>query len=117
MIECVLDNWWMVIIALAVIGLVITGISSYAAMNSDERINKIRQWLRYAVLQAERELGSGTGMAKLSMVYDMFVARFPAMARVVTFAEFSALVDESLLWLKNQLNTNEHMKEIVNESK
>ena len=46
--------------------------------------------------QCEAQLGSKTGQLKLSMCYSMFVKAFPALAAIMPFSMFSALVDEAL---------------------
>lgn len=51
-------------------------------MPSDKQLNKVREWLLYAVTKAEKELGGGTGQIKLRYVYDMFVARFAGTYKV-----------------------------------
>ena len=51
-------------------------------------------------------LGSGTGQLKLRMVYDMFVQRFPWLARLISFEKFAGLVDEALVEMRNMLAKN-----------
>ena len=75
--------------------------------------NKAKEWLKWAVLVAEQELGSGTGQAKLHMVYDMFVEKFPALASVLPFNIFSKWVDLALEWMRDQLSKNENIKMLI----
>ena len=74
----------------------------------------MREWLLYAVTKAEKELGGGTGQIKLRYVYDMFVARFAWLARVISFEAFSMMVDEALERMKKMLESNKAMQDFVN---
>jgi hypothetical protein len=65
-----------------------------------------KEWLKWACLQAQKELGTGTGQAKLRMVYDLFIEKFPWFSTFVSFATFSAWVNEALVWVNKQLATN-----------
>lgn len=67
----------------------------------------------YAVTTAEKELGAGTGKIKLRYVYDMFVARFDWLAKVITFDMFSMMVDDALEQMKSMLETNEAAQKFV----
>ena len=73
----------------------------------------VREWLLYAVTKAEKELGGGTGQIKLRYVYDMFVARFTWLARVISFEAFSMMVDEALERMKKMLESNKAMQTLV----
>jgi hypothetical protein len=52
-------------------------------------------------------------MLKLRRVYDLFVARFPYVAKVISFETFAAWVDEALDEMQDMLSGNEKIKEIV----
>ena len=81
-----------------------------------EQIAKVKEWLKYAVAIAEKELGSGTGELKLRYVYDLFVGKFPAVAKIITFETFSGWVDDALEWLNEQLSSNESISELITGS-
>lgn len=66
----------------------------------------IKEWLLYAVIKAEKELGSKTGKIKLRQVYDEFIRTFPVLSKFIKFDYFSSLVDLSLIEMKKLLNTN-----------
>lgn len=74
---------------------------------------KIKEWLLYAVTEAEKELGGGTGQLKLRQVYDLFVQRFPAVAAVISFDTFSGWVDEALEQMREMLAKNEQVAAYV----
>lgn len=112
--DWIIDNWYIMLGTLVVLIVGVAYVYGFINMDRDEQIEKVKEWLKYAVLQAEKELGGGTGMAKLSMVYDLFVARFPWLAKIITFSQFAKLVDDALVWLRNQIEYNNNIKEIVN---
>ena len=74
---------------------------------------KAKEWLLLAVLEAEKLYGSKTGAVKLRYVYDMFLATFPILSRVVSFEEFSQMVDLALDEMKHLINTNVKVFEYV----
>lgn len=61
-----------------------------------EQVEMVKAWLLWAVASAETELESAPGKMKLRWVYDLFVQRFPNVAKAVPFAVFSGWVDEAL---------------------
>lgn len=109
-----LMNYWYVIVGFIAV-LIIAGISVYkfAGLPTKSQIAKVKEWLLYAVTMAEAELGGGTGKLKLRSVYDMFIAKFPIMAKVVSFETFSLWIDEALEEMRIMLETNENVKQIV----
>lgn len=60
----------------------------------------LRQWLLWAVAHAEYELGPEMGELKLAKVYEMFAARFPWVARFLSFCHFEGMVRETLYELE-----------------
>ena len=80
---------------------------------SDDQKMALREWLRWAVTVAEKELGSGTGQLKLRQVWDMAIKQFPWITKCLSFDEFSAYVDEALTWMRLQLAQNERILSYV----
>lgn len=107
------ENWF-VLVALAALAAG-GGYTVYVflKMPSDRQLNKVREWLLYAVTKAEKKLGGGTGQIKLRYVYDKFVKRFPWLARAISFEKFSMMVDEALEKMKKMLESNPAMQELV----
>lgn len=68
-----------------------------------------KNWLVWAVAEAEKVLGSNTGQLKLRMVYDLAVARFPIMAKMLPFNLFSKLVDAALNVMNDMIEKNENI--------
>lgn len=99
-------------LVLVVIGLVLT-IVKWFKMPSEKQLSNIKEWLLFATIEAEKELGSGTGQLKLRFVYDQFIARFGLIAKLMPFQVFSRLVSEVLEDMKLTLETNKDIREFV----
>ena len=96
-----------IIVAIVIVAIaIISGIIGFCKLTKDQKVANIKEWLKYAVIEAEKALGSGTGQLKLHMVYDMAVKQFPWIVRLVPFDVFSLWVDEVLEWMRLQLNDN-----------
>lgn len=109
-----MSEGWYIVIALAAVALVfITTVINWIKMPTNQKIDDVKQWLRYAVTEAEKKLKSGTGQLKLRMVYDMFLDKYPELRKFITFERFSDWVDEALIWLDKQLETNINLREYV----
>lgn len=109
----IVENWFVIVAMVAVGGSIGYAIYSFVKMPTDKQLNKVREWLLYAVTKAEKELGGGTGQIKLRYVYDMFVARFTWLAKTISFEMFSMMVDEALDKMKTMLESNKAMQELV----
>ena len=106
-----------IIVALVIVAIVLVcGVISFVKLPKEKKIANIKEWLKYAVVEAERELGSGTGQLKLRMVYDMAVKQFPFIVQLIPFDTFSKWVDEALDWMRSQLAENKAAQSYV-ESK
>ena len=75
----------------------------------------VKEWLLWAVTQAEQYLGSGTGVFFLCFVFVFVVEAFPPIKYLVPFAVFSTWVDEALELMREQIKNNPHIKNFVNE--
>ena len=107
------ENWFVIVAILACAAAGGYTVYAFVKMPSDKQLNKVREWLLYAVTTAEKELGGGTGQIKLRYVYDMFVVRFAWLAKVISFEMFSMMVDEALEKMKTMLESNKAMQELV----
>ena len=108
-----IDNWFVLLAIAALAAMVGAFIWRFGSMPTQEQTAKVKEWLLWAVTQAEIDLGGGTGKLKLRQVYDLFVQRFPWLVKVVSFERFSELVDEALEEMRNMLATNTAVKKIV----
>lgn len=69
----------------------------------------VKEWLLWAVTEAENYLGSGTGKLKLRYVYDKCVEKFPVVKYLLPFHIFSAWVDEALILMRDEIEKNPHI--------
>ena len=102
-----------IIAACAVVGVTVY---RFFQLPNEEQLNSLREWLLWAVTEAEKNLGSGTGRLKLRSVYDLFVARFGWLARFIDFDTFSDMVDDALEEMRDMLDTNEAVQTYVGVS-
>ena len=106
-----------IIITLVIVAIaLVCGIIWFVKLPKDKKIANIKEWLKFAVVDAEKELGSGTGQLKLRMVYNMAVKQFPFIVQLIPFDTFSGWVDEALDWMRDQLAENKVTQSYV-ESK
>lgn len=102
----IINNWYIILAIAAILAAVGIAAYRYFSLPSEAQLAKVREWLLWAVTEAEKELGGGTGRLKLRQVYDLFVTRFPWLARIVPFDLFSSLVDDALEDMRDMLETN-----------
>lgn len=115
--EFILENWPIIVAVIAVVAVAAVAVARFVGLPTDAQLSKVREWLLWAVTEAEKDLGGGTGKLKLRQVYDLFVTRFPWLAKLVSFELFSAMVDDALDELREMLDTNEAVKEFVEGQK
>ncbi len=113
----IIDNWSLLVVIVAAIVVGAVYIKKFYNMPTDEQIAKVKEWLLFAVVQAEKELGGGTGQLKLRYVYNMFIEKFPSLVDIISFELFSSLVDEVLEQMRHLLDTNLDVKAYVREEK
>jgi hypothetical protein len=104
--DWLINNWYLIVAAGAVIGAAVFAVRKFLGLPTEQQIRNFQEWLKWAVAEAEKQLGSGTGQLKLRLVYDMAVEKFPWITNLVTFEEFAMWVDEALIWLNKQLESN-----------
>lgn len=109
----IIDNWYMVIAVLAVGAAAGIAVFNFVKLPTEDQLKKVREWLLYAVTIAEKELGGGTGRLKLRQVYDMFLTKFPWLAKVISFDRFSLLVDDALEEMRKLLEQNAALRVFV----
>ena len=99
--------------------LTLLGIGAFAfwfyKLGKEKQIKMIKQWLVWAVIQAEKELGEKTGQVKLRHVYDMFIKRFKFASKFITFEMFSQMVDEALIAMRHLIETNQSIAAYINK--
>jgi hypothetical protein len=109
-----IDNWYLLVGGVALIVVAGFAVYKFVGLPTKEQVIKIKEWLKYAVTMAEKELGGKTGQLKLRMVYDMFVSKFPSVAKLISFDTFASWVDDALEWMNKQLESNKAIETVVN---
>ena len=108
-----IDNWYLLVGGVALIVVAGFAVYKFVGLPTKEQVIKIKEWLKYAVTMAEKELGGKTGQLKLRMVYDMFVSKFPSVAKLISFDTFASWVDDALEWMNKQLEANKAIETVV----
>ena len=111
--EFLVQNWYLIIAGIAVVAVGGYCVYVFVKKPTSTQLQCIKEWLLWAVTEAEKELGSGTGQLKLRYVYNMFIERFDYLADIITFDMVSMLVDEALEEMKKMLANNEAVKNYV----
>lgn len=91
--------------------LIMAFVGGFLKLSNEQKVQNIKEWLKLAVVEAEKALGAKTGQLKLRYVYDLAIKQFPFMVQFVPFEVFSTWVDEALQWMNKQLQGNEKIKE------
>lgn len=115
MMTWLIENWMVVFgLAVAVIIAVLV-VYRFFGLPTEKQVEKIKEWLIWACIEAEKALQSGTGQLKLRQVYDMFCAvpAFSWVAKVISFDTFSDLVSDALVEVKEMLVNNKVLAEYV----
>lgn len=117
MLNWIVSNWYLLVAAFAVLFLAFFAARVFVKLPTATQISTLKEWLKYAVTMAEKELGNGTGQLKLRMVYDLFTDKFLGLSSFISFDTFSGYVDEALEWLNAQLSSNKAMSAYVSGEK
>lgn len=99
--------------------IIIVGVAAYAIyyfmnLSKEKQLEVVREWLLLAVIEAEKALGSGTGQVKLRFVYDLFIDKFKYLSLVISFEQFSTLVDEALDTMRDMISNNKQVEGYIN---
>lgn len=78
-------------------------------------VNGFKNWLVWAVSEAESMFGSKTGKLKLRYAYELAVARFPMIAKFVPFSVFSKLVDSALDVMRDMIENNKDIADAITD--
>lgn len=105
------NYWYLIVAAIAIVAVVSIKVYIFLKTPGKDQLNKIQEWLIWAVAQAEKELGSGTGQLKIKYVYDLFISKFPAVAIFVKYETFANMVEKALDEFKEMIDTNRRISE------
>ena len=108
-----MENIAVIIGICCVIGVIGLGIYQFIKLEKDKQLEIVKEWLLLAVVEAEKKLGGGTGQIKLRYVYDMFIEKFKFLALMITFEQFSIMVDTALDKMRLMLSSNKKLKDYV----
>lgn len=72
-----------------------------------------KDWLVWAVIEAEQLLGSKTGQMKLRYVYDLAIRHFPVIAKLLPFSVFAILVEKALEVMNSMIQENKSIAEAI----
>lgn len=93
--------------------LIIGGIVAVILIAMTMWLMGFKNWLVWAVAEAEAMLGSKTGQLKLRYVYDLAVVRFPIMSKLLPFGMFSKLVDAALDVMNDMITNNSSIADAI----
>ena len=96
------------IILAAVVIVVLVGSGIY--------VNGFKNWLVWAVTEAEATFGSGTGQLKLRFAYELAVKQFPVVAKFIPFSAFSKLVDGALIIMREMIQNNGKIATVISKN-
>lgn len=116
-IELIIKNMGLIIGTIILIALVGLTIKEFIELGKEKQLEKVKEWLLYACIMAEKKLGGGTGKVKLRYVYDLFVEKFSFLKLLVTFEQFSGMVDEALVKMREMLEKNPNVAMLVEGNK
>lgn len=78
-------------------------------------VNGFKQWLVWAVSEAEAMFGSNTGKLKLRYAYELAVKRFPVLAKMIPFGMFSKMVDNALDIMRDMIENNKNIADAIGD--
>ena len=108
-----MEYWWLAIVILAILVIAFMFLITYINLPKSKKATKVKEWLLFAVVQAEKELGSGTGQLKLRYVYNLALSKFPVFIKLIPFELFSSFVDGALQQLGNLIEDSEGVKKYM----
>lgn len=110
------ENWSFLVVVACALGIAFLWVKKFSKLPTEEQMEKIREWLLFAVIEAEKEYQSGTGRLKLVATYSRFCEVFPSLVTVISLETFSCLVDEALDEMRKILATNKDIAAYVEEN-
>lgn len=78
-------------------------------------VNGFKNWLVWAVTEAESLFGSKTGKLKLRYAYELAIKRFPILAKLIPFSLFSKFVDKALEVMRNMIENNQSIADAISD--
>ena len=115
MMTWLIENWFLLVAIAAALGVSVWAVYRFFGLPTEKQREKVKEWLIWACIEAERALQSGTGQLKLRQVYDMFCAvpAFTWVAKLISFELFSEWVSDALATAKEMMINNKALAEYV----
>lgn len=108
-----INNSDVIVGVVALLFVIIVTVIKFLLMSRDKQIEKVKEWLLYACVEAEKSLGNQTGEIKIRYVYNEFIEKFKFVSMFLSFEDFSDLVDDSLNTVEDMLDTNKNLKDYI----
>ena len=110
-----IENWCVLVGLICLSAFVVYCAYTFFGMPTAKQKQKVKEWLVWACIEAEKKLQSGTGQLKLREVWNLFcsVPSFSWFAKIVSFEVFSDWVSEALSEVKKMLIKNDTLAEYV----
>lgn len=81
------------------------------------KYKSFKNWLVYAVSEAEKYLGSGTGKLKIRYAYDLAIKQYPVIAKIIPWSLFSKLIDAALVVMRQMIDDNQMIANVISGKK
>ena len=109
--KAVVENGAIIVSIVVTVAVAALAIYQFFLLPTDKQKEKVKEWLVWACIEAEKALQSGTGQAKLRRVYNAFIAvrAFSWLAKIISFDTFSAYVSEALAEAKKMIINSESL--------
>ena len=113
--EYLVENWYWIVGLVALVAVVVCMVFRFLGMPTAKQKKKVREWMIWACIKAEKNLQSEKGKLKLREVYDMFCAvpAFKWVAIIISFEKFEEWLDDALVEAKKMLVSNMTLAEYV----
>lgn len=97
-------------IAIYLVTALITGVITLQFVN-------FKDWLLWAVTEAETRYGSQTGQLKLQYAYELATNKFKWLTKLIPYSVFKKWIDEALAVMKDMLTNNKKIAETIENTK
>ena len=96
--------------------IIMTVIMAVIVVGGGIYVNGFKNWLVWAVSEAESVFGSKTGKLKLRYAYELAIIRFPMIAKFIPFAMFSKFVDNALIVMREMIENNKSIADAITDA-
>lgn len=111
--EFLISYWYIIIGIIALLVVLGYAIYKFASLTWEEQLEKVKEWLLWAVVEAEKELGYDSGQVTVGYVYELFVDKFPWVSKLISAEKFNELVEDALEIVQALLRGSSELQEYV----